>query len=304
MKILHLACLIILSCLLIIGSASAGNFTSSTYNDGSTYEYTNTGNEVHFDLSDDGFAIINFEFTVYNRPSTTDFTLTMLDGSTHVGSIVYSNNTFSSGATTLTLDGSSKYWSYGTIFWTDINNLYISTYAKNTDTGDLGILLAEKRHIFSSLTNKYHYVFSPENIITEYPISKVDINSTGSDLYTFIRYQHIEKVKTKITTETDTSILGYATQLYNFVLSTITLVYEIMSVFVTIIMGHYFQIFVLYECVVIAYTCNQYRNRDIVSWFKKFIKYQLAFIYFIFDFINIILEIFSKVVDTLIKWWS
>lgn len=290
-------------CFLLIGSVSAGNFTSATYNAGATYQYTNTGDEVHFDLSEDGFAVINIDFRIYNRPSTTDFTLTMLDGSTHTGSIVYSNNTFSSGATTLTLDGSSKYWTYSTIFWTDYQNLYVNTYAKNTDTGDLGILLAEKGFL-SSLTNIDHYVFSPDNIITESPISKVDITSTGSDLYTFIRYQPIEEVKTKIITETDPSVLGYATQLYDFVIKTITLLYEIMSVFVTIIVGHYFELFVLYECVVIAYTADQYRNRDIISWFKKFMKYQIAFVYFIFDFINIVLEIFSKIVQTLIKWWS
>lgn len=290
-------------CFLLIGSVSAGNFTSATYNAGSTYQYTNTGDEVHFDLSEDGFAVINIDFRIYNRPSTTDFTLTMLDGSTHTGSIVYSNNTFSSGATTLTLDGSSKYWTYSTIFWTDYQNLYVNTYAKNTDTGDLGILLAEKGFL-SSLTNIDHYVFSPDNIITESPISKVDITSTGSDLYTFIRYQPIEEVKTKIITETDPSVLGYATQLYDFVIKTITLLYDIMSVFVTIIVTHYFELFVLYECVVIAYTADQYRNRDIISWLKKFMKYQIAFVYFIFDFINIVLEIFSKIVQTLIKWWS
>ncbi len=301
MKTKNLACLILFCCFILICSVSAGNFTNAdTVNTGYVADtYTELGKNIHYDLSEDAYAVTQLQITVYNRPSTTDFTLYMLDSSTHTGSIIYSNLTAISCDITLILDGNTKYWRYYAPGGVDVLNTYLGTYATNTDTGELGILLAEE---WLSLTGIDNYVFSPDSQVANYPISAIDITASG-EVNAIITYANIDTVQKNIKNEDD-SILAYASKLYDFVITTITLLYEIMSVFVAIFVKHYFEIFVLYECVVIAYTADQYRNRDIIAWFKKFMKYQIAFVYFIFDFINIVLEIFSKIVQTLIKWWS
>lgn len=291
----------ILLLIILISPAAAGNFTNmDTFYAGYVQDtYLEEGkNNIHFDLSGDGYAITNIQISVLNRPSQSDFTLTMLDGSTHVGSILYTNLTAISCDITLLLDGNEKYWTYYAPGGIDILNHYLETYAKNADTGEYGIILMEQ---WVSFTNIENYVFSPDIYIASHPIVAFDITS-DSKLNVIINYANTEDVKKAIADADDNSPFGYAVRLYEFAADVIGVLYLIMRVFVTLIINHFFELVGFYMIITTAYCAGT--SRDLITFGKKWLRYQRSMLEFTLDTISTIFDIFYKGIQALVKWWS
>jgi len=280
--------------LVLITPAAAGNFTNAdTVNTGYVSDiYSESGTSIHYDLSSDGFAVTQLQITVYHRPSTTDFTLYMLDGSTHFGSIAYTNLTYISCDISLTLDGNEKYWKYYAPGGVDVLNTYIGTYATNSDTGELGILLAEE---WISLTGIDNYVFSPDPQVATYPISSIDI-SASQEVKATITYAYIDTVQKNIKNE-NTSLWDWIGQLFGFVGNVGEILFSVIAAFKFIVIDHWFALVVLYESVTMAYAASQ--SRDIFSFVRKFFRYNKALFEVILGFITIIIDIFHKLIDVL-----
>jgi len=291
------ACLIVLILLLalvVVTPTAAGNFTNAdTVNAGYVSDiYSESGTSIHYDLSADGYAVTLLQITVYHRPSTTDFTLYMLDGSTHAGSITYSNLTYLSCDITLTLDGNSEHWTYYAPGGVDVLNTYLGTYATNSDTGELGILLAEEWITFTNIDN---YVFSPDSQIATYPISAVDI-SASDEVKATITYAYIDTVQKNIN-NTDLSLWEWVGQLFSFVGNIGVILFSLIAAFKFIVIDHWFALIVLYESVTMAYAASQ--SRDIFSFCRKVFRYNKALFEVVIGFINIIIDIFHKLIDAL-----
>ena len=290
------ACLIVLVllALVLITPAAAGNFTNAdTVNTGYVSDiYSESGTSIHYDLSADGYAVTQLQITVYHRPSTTDFTLYMLNGGTHAGSITYSNLTYLSCDITLTLDGNNKYWTYYAPGGVDVLNTYLGTYATNSDTGELGILLAEE---WISLTGIDNYVFSPDPQVATYPISAIDI-SASEEVKATITYAKIDTVQKNIKND-DLSIWEWIGQLFSFVSSIGEILFSVIAAFKFIVIDHWFALIVLYESVTAAYAASQ--SRDIFSFVRKFFRYNKALFEVILGLINVIINIFHKLIDAL-----
>jgi hypothetical protein len=296
------ACLIVLVllALVLITPAAAGNFTNAdTVNTGYVSDiYSESGTSIHYDLSADGYAVTQLQITVYHRPSKTDFTLYMLDGSTHAGSITYSNLTTLTCDITLILDGNNKHWTYFAPGFdripggVDLLNTYIGTYATNSDTGELGILLAEE---WISLTNIDNYVFSPDSQVSTFPISAIDI-SASQEVKATITYAYIDTVQKNIKNE-NKSLWEWIGQLFGFVGNVGEILFSVIAAFKFIVIDHWFALVVLYESVTMAYAASQ--SRDIFSFVRKFFRYNKALFEVILGFITIIIDIFHKLIDVL-----
>lgn len=290
--------IIFLLILLLIPSAvSAGNFTNTdAIMSGLISDtYLAEGTDIHYDLSDQGYAVTAIQLSIYHRPSETEFTLNMLDGSTHQGSITYSNLSLMSCDITLDLDSYSKHWTYYSPGGIDLLNTYIGTYATNADTGELGILLAEEWISYTDINN---YVFSPDPQISVYPIKSVDI-SASERVSALITYAEIGTVQTSITTD-NKSIFEWFGKLFDFVSSVSDIIFSTMAVFKFIVIDHWFSLIVLYESVTMAYAASQ--SRDIFSFSRKVFRYNKALFEAIIGFIAIIIQIFHRLIDAL-KFW-
>lgn len=286
----------VLILLFIPSAVSAGNFTNTdTISGFETQTYREVGSNINWDLSAQGYAITSIQLSIYDIPSDTNFILYMLDGSTHQGKITYSNRSLISCDITLDLDGNSKFWTYYSPGAIDLLSTYIGTYAKNADTGEFGILLAEKWITFTNIEN---YVFSPDPQIAAYPISSIEIIGTGK-VSAVITYAEIGTVQKSITTD-DFSIFDWAGQLFSFVGSISAIIFSLIAAFKFIVIDHWFSLIVLYESVTMAYAASQ--SRDIFSFCRKFFRYNKALFEVIIGFIAIIIQIFHRLIDAL-KFW-
>lgn len=286
--------LLILICL--FPAVSAGNFTNAdTWISGDHNEVTQFKDQtdIIFDLSSEGKAIslITLDNII---PGEISFTLTMGSGEQYEGYIHYSRELLTASFD-IGLGSQSHNWSSLENFLT---KAYISTYATNQDTKQDGILLYESW--FTNLNNLEHYCFQPDPYISVFPITKIEIHSDNPITAT-ITYADISYVQENIEEGTgSTSHLKWLSDLINFVSRIFTVIPTILYVFYFIFIKHFFEIIVLYEIVLVSYSA--YKSRDMISFFKKFIDYNTKFVDFWIGFVNKILDIFYKIIQSLKLW--
>jgi hypothetical protein len=286
--------LLILICL--FPAVSAGNFTNADTwisGDHNTETQFKDQTDIIFDLSsqDKAISLIILDNII---PGEISFTLTMGSGEQYEGYIHYSRELLTASFD-IGLGSQSHNWSSLENFLT---KAYISTYATNQDTGQDGILLYESW--FTNLNNLENYCFQPDPYISSFPITKIEIHSDNPITAT-IAYADISYVQKDIEEGTgSTSYLKWLSDLINFVSRIFTVIPTILYVFYFIFIKHFFEIIVLYEIVLVSYTA--YNSRDMVSFFKKFIDYNTKFVDFWIGFVNKILDIFYKIIQSLKLW--
>lgn len=292
----YLFILLLLSLMLCPAVMAGGNFTNAdTWLEGQENQIAqfNSQTDVYFDLTDQNQAItlITLDDIV---PGRIDFILTMGSGEQHTGYIEYSRDLVTASYD-IGLDGNTKEWSALDNFLT---KAYISTYATNQDTQTDGILLYESW--FSNLANLENYVFSPDPYISYFPITKLEIHSENP-IKTTVSYASTVYVQQNIAEGTGSLIFfDWIWQMINFVGKVFGIIPALLSVFYFLFVTHFFDIIVLYEIVIMAYTAHN--SRDMISFMRKFVRYNVNFLNFWIGFVDKIIEIFFKIIQAL-KFW-
>lgn len=297
-KCFCIAFLLIISILCI--PATAGNFTNADtwFGLGVLDEIQQTASfshqeSVNFDLTGQNMAVTLITMDGLT-PGRVDFTLTMGDGSTHVGYIDYQRDlvvaTFDIG-----LDGNTDTWDGLDNF---LQKAYISTYATDQDTMQDGILLYESW--LTNLNDLDHFVFSPDPYIRYYPIIQVEIESENP-ISTTISYASTAYVQENIAEGTGSgSWLSYLGQLIEFLSNIFQIIPTILYIFYYLFVTHFFELIVLYEVIILAYTAAH--SKDPFSFAKKFVKYNIAFFAFWIAVVESFVNIFASIIGAL-KFW-
>jgi hypothetical protein len=281
------------------GAATYGNYTSlnvwGTTSDNIVFSDLTT---VSFNSLTDADSSAISEITLSGIfPGTYDLTLTQSNGVVHTGQIIsnWSGLLDTSGTWTLTLDGN-------TITWSDFNvnqlggSAYIATYAEDTTTKEKGLILTDA-WIGNTLTGYGHTVFSPSDYIEQFPITNFEMSGTHTFTAT-IGYGDYSDVTKEISDE-DFSFWTWLGYLEDFVVNAWNAVYSIAYVFKLLLIDHFFEIVVLYEVVISAYAASH--SRDLITFLKKFVRYQRKLIEVIIGFIEKVVHIIYMIINSIIS---
>jgi len=279
---------------LIIIPASAGNYTMLNVwsVDGETISF-NDVNSISFDAAEQNSAIA--EITISGiQPATVDITLTQGNGAVHTGKIIYSKSGVlgTTGEFTLQLNNESKSWSGLDV---TLEKIYITAYVRDQDLNQDGLMITDG-WIGSTLGGYTNSVFSAIPDIGDFPITKVSISCADDKINAVIKYAEIADVKEEIKDE-DFSILSWLGTLFSFVTSAGEIVFSLIYVFKLLFVDHLLSIIVLYESVCMAYAAHQ--SRDIISFLRKFVRYNRALVEALIGFISVIISIFHRIIDAI-----
>ena len=302
-KLIICLLLVILVCIPAASAVSAGNYTTlNVWTAGSDSMTFSDVSIVSFNSIEDAdvSAVSEIEFSGV-KPGTYDLILTQANGIVHTGQIIYESSGLlgTSGNWTLTLDGYSHSWSGLNV--EPLGKLYIGTYAENIDTEEKGLILVDGwigNTIIGTVTGEYNCVFSPVSTIEAYPITQVEIQ--GTDTFSvMISYGDYKTVSEEIG-DSDLSVWDWIGNLFSFVGNVGGILFAIMAAFKFIVVDHFFALVVLYESLIMAYAASN--SRDIFTFCKKLFRYNKSLFTAILGFIQVVVDIFHRLIDAL-KFW-
>jgi len=288
----------LLTLIFLFAPASAGNYSSlgAGYLAGDVTTFEDVTN-IDFDLSGEGSVFSQVEIFKINQPGVIEFTLTQGNGEVHSGLINYSvDEGFISNTCyfTLELNSDSKTWSGMDV---TPEKVFLTSYARDEDTQITGLLLSEVSLInFILMDGKCVFTEVPD--ITEYPLVKLSLTSTAP-ISVGITYEDTKTVQGAMDNE-NINVLSWIGRLLEFAGSALDIVFSLIYVFKLIFIDHFLSVIVLYESVIVAYTASN--SKDLISFLKKFIKYNRSLIDAIVGFIESVISIFSKIIQSL-KFW-
>jgi len=292
------AVLIVLACCVCAASATTFSYIGAFDNLDIQTTGGITTDSFTFDASEYNAGITSVRFSDCN-PQRVDFVLYQGDGTPHTGYIQY-NRTFPlSGSQILSLDGLSTNWSF-----TDnlLANAYLTIYAVNDDTNAKGILLHEQ---FKDVSVYYieHYVFSPIPDIVDNPITKVHFESEEPITFA-VTYGDITTLRENLLqglgyeyAKPDQSLIVTAYDLLDSFISSIPVVVMLLAMFKVIFLDHFFEVILIFESVVIAYSAAT--SRDFMSAGTKIVRYNRALFEAILGFLGWLVGIFHKILTAI-----
>ncbi|EHQ35375.1 hypothetical protein [Methanoplanus limicola] len=300
MKKILLPFLLLVLALFII-PASAGNYSTL----GADYLNTDVTifdsvTSVNYDVSggsgDDlgSLAITKIEIYGLSSAKIVNFTLTQWNGVEHTGQINYTAYKLGDvgySYYSLELDGESKAWE-----GLDVTpeKVFLTSYVKEEDTQKKGLLISEVSFINYILRDD-KCVFSEASDIDRYPLKKITLAST-SPVNVGITYADTEVVLDSMDNE-NIDVLAWIGNILSFAGSVGTIIFGLIYVFKLLFVDHLLSIIVLYESVCMAYSASQ--SRDIISFLRKFIRYNRALVEALIGFISVVISIFHKIIDAI-----
>jgi hypothetical protein len=286
--------LLLLVLAIFIIPVSAGNYSSlgAGYLAGDVTTFEDVTN-VEFDLSGEGTVFTQVEIYKINQPGLIEFELTQGNGATHTGLVNYSVEAgiINTCYFTLELDSDSKSWSGMDV---TPEKVFLTSYARDEDTQQTGLLISEVSLInFILMDGKC--VFSEVSDIEDYPLVKLTLTSTNP-ISVGVTYAETGTVQDAMDNE-NIDVLAWIGNILSFAGSAGTIIFGLIYVFKLLFVDHLLSIIVLYESVCMAYSASQ--SRDIISFLRKFVRYNRALVEALIGFISVVISIFHKIIDAL-----
>lgn len=160
------------------------------------------------------------------------------------------------------------------------------------DTGHYGLLIR-------SPSLEHDTAYQQVDTILNYPLIRISGNSNEEvkiRIYYTDSDQYVESVQ-EYMQKNPNSINFSFTGLWNFISSSIDVIYLIIQIFTFIFIDHFFAVVALFESVMIAYSAAQ--SRDIITFAKKVIQANKSFFEFIFGVFAAIVNLICKLITAI-----